>query len=105
MMTYKEDIINNFVLEIKEKHGSCSYLDSLDPINDLMDYDLCIYEFVTDIKDAFKSCKILDELLLEDIKPVYQFALVVSNYMKMKRLLMTDIEIQDEIRQNKLRTL
>ncbi|MCK9574777.1 MAG: hypothetical protein WC979_03025 [Candidatus Pacearchaeota archaeon] len=50
--------------------------------------ELDIYEFVTEIKDAFGSCKILDDLdPIEDIPNIYKFAKIVNNYKKMSNLL------------------
>ena len=48
---------------------------------------LYLIDFCDDIKSVFGSFAILDDIETENIPEVAQFAKIVNNYLKMKRVL------------------
>lgn len=51
--------------------------------------DLLLTDFCDDIKTAFGSFAILDTVEPEDMPSIASFAKIVSNYLKMERILTT----------------
>lgn len=48
--------------------------------------DLKLIDFISEIRDVYGSCSILDNLELEDIPSFAKFTKIVWNYNKMKEI-------------------
>ena len=48
--------------------------------------DLILIDFISEVKEVYGSCSILDNLEFEDIPSFAKFTKIVWNYIKMKEI-------------------